>query len=171
MELAFHYAPREIYRDSCIQIVGLLFFGLFSLSAFLGYNEDRFPMYAEKVLGADQILTPQDIVDRCSALPGLKACVLLQPHATLTSQGMDAEEAAAFRASAARTRDSLATLAETMGLGSSGNFTLRTDHGIRSFFLEANLCLAVWHAQPQFSGGTREKLILISQELAKSPLS
>ncbi|MCC6509230.1 MAG: stage II sporulation protein M [Pirellulaceae bacterium] len=55
MELAFHYAPREIYRDSCIQIVGLLFFGLFSLSAFLGYNEDRFPMYAEKVLGADQI--------------------------------------------------------------------------------------------------------------------
>ena len=120
------------------------------------------------VLGTEQSLTPQDIVDRCAALPGLHACVLLQPNATLTSRGMNEEEAAAFRASAARTRDSLASLAETMGLGSGGNFTLRTDHGIRSFFLEPDLCLAVWHAQPQLSGGTREKLILIASELAKA---
>ena len=120
------------------------------------------------VLGTDQVLTGQDIVDRCAALPGLKACVLLQSNATLTSHGMDDANASAFRSSAAKTRESLATLAETMGLGTGGNFTLRTDHGIRSFFLEANLCLAVWHAQPQFSGGTREKLILITQELSKS---
>lgn len=133
-----------------------------------GCNSDVRQLTLRAVLGADRILTPQEIVDRCAALSGLKACVLLQPHATLTSQGMDAGEADAFRASAAKTRDSLATLAETMGLGRSGNFTLRTDHGIRSFFLEANLCLAVWHAQPQFSGGTREKLILIAQELARS---
>ena len=120
------------------------------------------------MLGTDQVLTAQDIVDRCAALPGLKACVLLQSKATLTSHGMDDADAAAFRSSAAKTRESLATLAETMGLGTGGNFTLRTDHGIRSFFLESNLCLAVWHAQPQFSGGTREKLILITQQLAKS---
>ncbi len=119
------------------------------------------------VLGVDTGLTRQDIVDRCALLPGLKACVLLQPNATLTSQGMDETQASAFRASAAKTRDSLTTLAETMGLGSGGNFTLRTDLGIRSFFLENNLCLAVWHAQPQFTPGTREKLILITQELAK----
>ena len=81
---------------------------------------------------------------------------------------MDDNDADAFRASAVKTRDSLATLAETMGLGTGGNFTLRTDHGIRSFFLESNLCLAVWHAQPQFSGGTREKLILTARELSKS---
>ena len=119
------------------------------------------------VLGTDQFLTPQDIVNCCAALPGLQACVLLQSGGTLTSQGMDETAAAAFCASAAKTRSSLATLAETMGLGTGGNFTLRTDHGIRSFFLETNLCLAVWHAQPQFSGGTREKLILIAQEMAK----
>jgi hypothetical protein len=133
-----------------------------------GCNTDLRQLTLRAVLGADRILTPQEIVDRCAALPGLKACVLLEPHATLTSQGMDAGEADAFRASAAKTRDSLATLAETMGLGRSGNFTLRTDHGIRSFFLEDHLCLAVWHSQPQFSGGTREKLILIAQELAKA---
>ncbi len=120
------------------------------------------------VLGTDQVLTAQDIVDCCAGLPGLKACVLLQRDTILTSQGMDGMEAGSFCSSAVKTRDSLVTLAETMGLGQGGNFTLRTDHGIRSFFLESNLCLAVWHAQPNFSGGTREKLILIAQELAKN---
>ncbi len=51
LDLAFRYVPREIYRDTCIQVVGVLFFGLFCLSAFLAYNEERFPMFAEKVLG------------------------------------------------------------------------------------------------------------------------
>ncbi len=55
LNLAFRTVPREIYRDTCIQVVGLLFFGLFGLSAFLAYNEDLFPMFAEKVIGADTI--------------------------------------------------------------------------------------------------------------------
>ncbi len=120
------------------------------------------------VLGTDQSLTAQDIVDCCAGLPGLKACVLLQRDTILTSHGMDEVEAGSFCSSAVKTRDSLVSLAETMGLGQGGNFTLRTDHGIRSFFLESNLCLVVWHAQPHFSGGIREKLILIAQELAKN---
>lgn len=54
-DLAFNYVPREIYRDTCIQVVGALFFGLFCLSAYLAYNEDSYPMFAEKVLGPDSI--------------------------------------------------------------------------------------------------------------------
>lgn len=54
-DLAFRYAPREIYRDTCIQVVGVLFFGLFCLSAYLAYNEDSYPMFAEKVLGPDSV--------------------------------------------------------------------------------------------------------------------
>ena len=120
------------------------------------------------VLSTEQFLTAQNIIDRCAALPGLKACVLFRHDTTLVSSGMDEAAATAFRASAGKTRDSLASLAETMGLGSGGNFTLRTDLGVRSFFLESGLCLAVWHDQPVFSGGTREKLILIAHELAKT---
>ncbi|MGN6134807.1 MAG: stage II sporulation protein M [Aureliella sp.] len=56
-DLAFRVAPRAIYRDTCVQAVGLLFFGLFSLSAFLAYNDRWFPEFAEKVIGPDQILT------------------------------------------------------------------------------------------------------------------
>lgn len=54
-DMAFRYAPREIYRDTCIQVVGVLFFGLFCLSAYLAYNEDTYPMFAEKVIGPDSI--------------------------------------------------------------------------------------------------------------------
>ena len=119
------------------------------------------------IFATDRVLTAQDIVDACAGLPGLKACVLFLQDTVLISQGMAPEEASAFRDSVGKTRGSLATLAESMGLGSGGNFTLRTDHGVRSFFLEPGLCLAVWHAQPAFAAGTREKLILTAQELAK----
>lgn len=54
-DLAFRYAPRQIYRDTCVQAVGFLFFGLFALSALLSYNDERFPQFAEKVIGAEAI--------------------------------------------------------------------------------------------------------------------
>lgn len=54
-DLAFRYAPREIYRDTCVQSVAFLFFGLFALSAFLSYSEESFPQFVEKVIGAEQI--------------------------------------------------------------------------------------------------------------------
>jgi uncharacterized membrane protein SpoIIM required for sporulation len=59
-DLAFRFAPRTIYRDTCVQAVALLFFGLFSLSAFLAYNERWFPEFAEKVIGPEQILSMEE---------------------------------------------------------------------------------------------------------------
>lgn len=57
IDLAFVYAPRAIYRDTCVQIVGLIFFGLFGISAFLAYNEEMFPQFAERVISPEQIET------------------------------------------------------------------------------------------------------------------
>ncbi|MDB6070063.1 MAG: hypothetical protein JWL81_1234 [Verrucomicrobiales bacterium] len=133
-----------------------------------GYNTDSKQLLLRAVLGTDRTLTEQDIVNLCADLPGLKSCVLFRNESVWINQGTEAMAANTFRAAAERTRDSLADLAETMGLGSGGNFTLRSDLGVRSFFLESGLCLAVWHEQASFVGGTREKLILIAQELAKS---
>ena len=56
LDLALRYAPRAIYRDACVQAVALLFFGLFCLSAFFAYNEQWFPNFAEKVIGAERIM-------------------------------------------------------------------------------------------------------------------
>lgn len=117
------------------------------------------------LLGTDQELSVQDIVDRCADLEGIKGCVLLRQDAFLMSRGL--ENSPAFAANAAKARDSVQSLAESLGLGTRGDFTLRSDHGVRSFFVEPGLCLGVWHDHPAFSGGTREKLTLIARELAR----
>ncbi len=132
-----------------------------------GCQPDQQQIVLRALFGTDRTFTPQDVADACATLPGLKACAILSEGLPLVSGGLPQAEASTFRDSVARTRESLSSLAESMGLGSGGNFTLRTDQGVRSFFLDSGLCLAVWHDQPLFSGGTREKLILITQELAK----
>ncbi|HBE69485.1 MAG TPA: stage II sporulation protein M [Planctomycetaceae bacterium] len=47
----FHIAPRQIYQDNCVRFCALLFFGLFSASAYMGYYESFFPDFAEQILG------------------------------------------------------------------------------------------------------------------------
>jgi uncharacterized membrane protein SpoIIM required for sporulation len=53
--LIFRYAPKQIFQDSCVHICALLFFGLFTLSAIIAWNEETFPGVAERILGAEQI--------------------------------------------------------------------------------------------------------------------
>ena len=54
-DVAFHEAPRQIFRDRCVHLSSLLFFGLFALSTFLSLNESRFPGFAERILGHEQM--------------------------------------------------------------------------------------------------------------------
>lgn len=54
-ELAIGHVPRKIFHDRCVQVSAVLFFGLFSLSTFLAYDRDRFPQFAESIMGPDTI--------------------------------------------------------------------------------------------------------------------
>ncbi len=51
MDIVFRKAPQQIFQDRCVHICAVLFFGLFSLSAYLSYNEALFPGFAERMLG------------------------------------------------------------------------------------------------------------------------
>ena len=130
-----------------------------------GYHSDLSQMMLRAVYGTDRRLTPSDVVNLAGALPGLAGCVLLAGDHTLASENLHGTPAEAFPATARRTLDSLTCLAETLGFGDAGNFTLRSDHGVRTFFLERGVCLAVFHEQPSFLPGVREKLILTAREL------
>ena len=55
VEIIFHDAPKAIFADPCVRIATIVFFGLFSLAMIAGYNESRFPGFAETVLGQGQI--------------------------------------------------------------------------------------------------------------------
>ncbi len=54
-EVAFRQAPQQIFKDPCVHLCSVLFFGLFALSAYLGYNETAFPGFAERMLGTEQL--------------------------------------------------------------------------------------------------------------------
>lgn len=55
VDVLLHEAPQRIFADPCVRVSTVLFFGLFSLSMFLGVNETMFPDFAEQVVGAEQL--------------------------------------------------------------------------------------------------------------------
>lgn len=161
-----------------------------------GCVPDATQLTLRALFGTSDWLTPQDVVNRCARLPGLRGCVLLRPDApALSSDGLTEAEAGTFVDHAARTFKYLLDLAALsakpappsspppadgtiVNAGSNSgtphanalpvtNCTLRSDETVRSYFTAGNLCLAVWHQDAAFSAGTREKLILTAAELAR----
>lgn len=49
-------APQAVFNDFCVKLACIVFFGLFSLAALMGWAESLFPRFAERVLGEDQIM-------------------------------------------------------------------------------------------------------------------
>jgi len=47
--------PRQVFNDRCIQLMFVLFWGLFILSAWLAYSKTAWPEFAEQVMGAEHI--------------------------------------------------------------------------------------------------------------------
>lgn len=52
-DILFRQAPRQIFADRCVHICSILFFGVFTLSSYLAYNEEDYPGFAERVMGTD----------------------------------------------------------------------------------------------------------------------
>ena len=48
-------APQCIFRDPCVKVAFVVFFGLFTLSAILAWSVTSFPGYAERILGVKKI--------------------------------------------------------------------------------------------------------------------
>lgn len=54
-ELVFCEAPQQIFADSCVRVATIIFFGMFALSMFLGYDQSLFPDFAVNVVGQEQL--------------------------------------------------------------------------------------------------------------------
>ncbi|MCY3005586.1 MAG: stage II sporulation protein M [Planctomycetota bacterium] len=48
-------APQAVFSDICVRIAFCVFFGMFSIAAFLGWAEGLFPNFAETIVGTEQI--------------------------------------------------------------------------------------------------------------------
>jgi uncharacterized membrane protein SpoIIM required for sporulation len=47
--------PRQVFNDRCIQLMFVLWWGLFIVAAWLAYSKTAWPEFAEQTLGAEQI--------------------------------------------------------------------------------------------------------------------
>lgn len=54
-DLLFRDAPQQIFADPCVRIATVVFFGLFSLSMFMGYQQSWFPSFAQSIVGQPQL--------------------------------------------------------------------------------------------------------------------
>lgn len=48
-------APQTVFNDRCVQLVFVLFWGIFLLSAYLAANPAQWPSYAEEAIGKEQM--------------------------------------------------------------------------------------------------------------------
>ncbi len=55
LSVVFNDAPKQIFSDRCVHVCAILFFGLFTLSAYVAWDQVNFPGVAERILGGDQI--------------------------------------------------------------------------------------------------------------------
>lgn len=131
-----------------------------------GETPDMVRVTLRALFDSENDLTLHEIVERLAKLPGLRSAIAITGGGPISS-GRDSghEEVVQFRNSAAKSHEYLAGLAESMGYGSSGSFTLRAGSSVRTFFIENGNCLAVLHANSTFAPGVREKLIITSRLL------
>jgi len=55
LQYMFKIAPQSIFRDPCVKVAFVVFFGLFTLSAILAWSQESFPGFAERILGEKKI--------------------------------------------------------------------------------------------------------------------
>jgi uncharacterized membrane protein SpoIIM required for sporulation len=60
-EMLLFDVPQRIFNDRCVQVMFVIFWGLFILSAWLAYSKTAWPEFAEQMLGEKQITTLEEM--------------------------------------------------------------------------------------------------------------
>lgn len=116
------------------------------------------------IFSTSEVFTLSMVARRIVGLPGVINCTLSTPgklvQASKSDSGRVGNEAREMVAT-------LRNLAKLTGLPEARTFTLHTDRGIVSLFLEGDCCVMVNHEAASFEPGVREKLILVARNLIK----
>lgn len=97
-------------------------------------------------------------------LPGISSCSLSTPAELVQASRREDNRLGGEAREMVSTLRKLATLT---GLNEARTFTLQTDRGVLSLFLEGEHCVMVQQETAAFEPGVREKLILVARSLVK----
>lgn len=127
-------------------------------------NPDQILLRA--LLGTDDDLTPQRVVEMVCGLPGIAACVCLHNGQALSHVGAHKPQAREFQRQATDLAQHLRTLAPLIGIEGAETFTLTSGDRLMTFCFPEHAILGVLHdAEPSL--GLRDKITLIGRELAR----
>ncbi len=114
------------------------------------------------IFSTSEPFTLSKVARRVVGLPGISSCALSTPGKLV--QASRSEESRIGN-EAREMVTTLRNLAKLTGLPEARTFTLHTDRGIVSLFLEGECCVTVHHESAAFPPGVREKLILVARSL------
>lgn len=118
------------------------------------------------LLGTDDDLTPQRVVEMMCGLPGIAACVCLQDGKALSHCGAHKPQAREFQRQATDLAHHLRSLAPLIGIEGAETFTLTSGDRLMTFCFPEGAILGVLHdAAPSL--GLRDKITLIARELSR----
>lgn len=116
------------------------------------------------IFSSDDSFTLAKVARQVVAFDGVCACALATPaklvQASRNEQSRLGDEAREMV-------DAIRNLAKLTGLPEARAFTLQTDRGTVSLFLEGDCCVTVNHQSSNFGPGVREKLILVARNIYK----
>lgn len=116
------------------------------------------------IFSSDESFTLAKVARHVVGLAGVSACALATTaklvQASRNEQSRLGDEAREMV-------DAIRNLAKLTGLPEARAFTLQTDRGTVSLFLEGDCCVTVNHDTSGFGPGVREKLILIARNIHK----
>ncbi len=127
-------------------------------------DEDLRDLEMRAIFSTSERFNLSMVARKVVGLPGINSCSLSTPgkivHASRRDETRLGNEAREMIAT-------LRSLAKLTGLPEARTFTLQTDRGIVSLFLEGDCCVTVNQEAAAFPAGVREKLILIARSIGK----
>ncbi len=130
-----------------------------------GYREHPAHMSLRHWLQASGEMSPAIALAHVSRLAGVRAAVLMTGNG-ISTEGHATDAEAAFFDKAGLRYQSLKMMLENMGQPVQGSFTMRLDNAASTFFLEEKICLAVLQDEASLADEMRDKLTLVTRELA-----
>jgi hypothetical protein len=127
-------------------------------------SEDRPDLEMRAIFSSSDSLRLSCVARKITELPGISGCALATPSRLVQ---MSLSDETRIGGEAEEMIQSVKSLAKLTGLPDARSFTLETDRGIVSLFMEGPCCLIVRHDLPKFGPGIREKLIVISRNIYK----
>jgi len=116
------------------------------------------------IFSTDESFTLAKVARRVVGLPGINGCALATPARMVQASH---DEESRLGDEAREMVQSVRNLAAFTGVPGAKSFTVLTDRGTVTLFLEGDCCLTVNHESGPFAPGVKEKLILIARSIHK----